>query len=102
MAMVAVGEMATVGTGAGHGVAPGTEALTTIVAMDRDPIPMIHMVQAMDPIPVAHMVEAMGTNPIPVADMIEAMDPGLILMVDMVSPIAVMVEDGTTSRGAGR
>jgi hypothetical protein len=66
-AMAAAGEMATVGTGVGHGVAPGTEALTTIVVMDPDLIPMIRMFQAMDPIPLAHMIEDMDTNPIPVA-----------------------------------
>jgi len=110
--MVAAGEMATVGTG----VVAGTEALTTIVAMDPglipmirtvqvmdDPIPVIRMVQAMDPIPVTPMVQAMGPDPTLLARMTLVMDADLIPMIGMAGPIAVvMVGDGTTSPGVGR
>ena len=105
--MVAAGEMATVGTG----VVPGTEALTTIVAMDPglipmirtvqvmdDPIPVIRMVKVMDdPIPVIRMVQAMGPDPTLLARMTLVMDADLIPMIGMVDPIAVMAGDGTTN-----
>ena len=96
--MVAAGEGATVGTG----VVPGTEALTTIVAMDPGLIPMIRTVQVMDdPIPVIRMVQAMGPDPTLLARMTLVMDADLIPMIGMVGPIAVMVGDGTTSPGVG-
>ena len=95
--MVAAGEMATVGTG----VVAGIEALTTIVAMDPDLIPMIRTVQVMDdPIPVIRMVQAMGPDPTLLARMTLVMDADLIPMIGMVDPIAVMVGDGTTSPGS--
>jgi hypothetical protein len=96
--MVAAGEMATVGTG----VVPGTEALTTIVAMDPDLIPMIRTVQVMNPIPVVRMVQAMGPDPTLLARMTLVMDADLIPMIGMVDPIAVMVGDGTTNPEVGR